>query len=509
MDHGLTILFTSDIHGYFSDLDYASGKRAATGLACCMPAFSADGNTLILDGGDTLQGSPFTYWLYSGDRDDCVPARMMNLAGYDFVTLGNHDFNYGREALERYLRDLDARCLCANIDGVAGVEKTAVVTLANGLRVGLTGVTSPFVRVWESPENLAGITVTDAFSAARDALADLKAQGVDVTVCLYHGGFERDVSTGAVLSRTGENQGWQICRELDFDILLTGHQHQGMEGVCLFGTYTCQTPDRARAFIRMEVTVPESGAVTALSRLVPAGNIPSKAAAAFLSPLDRENARFLDTPVGHLDTALEPRSPLEMARDGSLIANFFNQVQLEASGADISATSLGGDIKGFARDVTIRDIVATYLFPNTLKSIQVTRPVLEAAIERSAAYFALDDAGQLGISDEFLLPVPQHYNYDYFSGIHVTIDIRRPVGSRVVSIRYQGEELDGERKLTLCLNNYRATGAGGYPLYPACPLVRDQPTEIVQMIMDYVSRHREIAVDTTHWLTVLGAGSSR
>lgn len=57
------ICFTSDIHGYYSALDYASGKPAATGLAGCAGLFAKDGNTLIVDGGDNYEGSPFTYWL--------------------------------------------------------------------------------------------------------------------------------------------------------------------------------------------------------------------------------------------------------------------------------------------------------------------------------------------------------------------------------------------------------------------------------------------------------------
>ena len=68
-----------------------------------------------------------------------------------------------------------------------------------------------------------------------------------------------------------------------------------------------------------------------------------------------------------------------MAAHGSLIANFFNQVQLEASGADISSTSLANTVKGFEQDVTIRDVVSTYIFPNTLVTLAVNRAQLKRA----------------------------------------------------------------------------------------------------------------------------------
>ena len=503
MNRNLTICFTSDVHGYFSDMDYAQGTPGTSGLVRCASSFLDDGNTLILDGGDTLQGSPFAYWLSQNSREGArVAARAMSLAGYDFVTIGNHDFNYGKDTLESYLSHLEARCVSANVTGVKGVERIAVVKLQNGLRVGITGVTTHFVNIWEKPENLEGITVTDAFSGAAAAMEELKRENVDVTVCIYHGGFENDLMTGELLSDTSENQAYRICRELDFDVLLTGHQHQAKAGLDLFGTHACQAPDRARQSIRVDLAVSDKGEMTIASQLIDPDK-PQEEMAAYLTPLDAENAVFLDQPLGELDTALIPEGHLEMAVNGSLIANFFNQVQLDASGADVSVTCLGNVVKGFNRQVTIRDVVATYVFPNTLKTVRVDRKVLKAALERSAEYFDLDESGQLTISQRFLKPIVMHYNYDYLSGLEVTMDIRRPLGDRVTSILYRDRELEDDKILTLCLNNYRATGTGGYPFYAECELVKDQPTEISQMIIEYIDHHKQVLVDQTKWIRVV------
>jgi 2',3'-cyclic-nucleotide 2'-phosphodiesterase/3'-nucleotidase len=73
----------------------------------------------------------------------------------------------------------------------------------------------------------------------------------------------------------------------------------------------------------------------------------------------------------------------------------------------------------------------------------------------------------------------------------------------VISIRWKGEELRPEQSLTMCLNNYRASGAGGYDFYADCETVREQPVEIAELIISYLERHREITVDKTKWLTVL------
>ena len=133
----------------------------------------------------------------------------------------------------------------------------------------------------------------------------------------------------------------------------------------------------------------------------------------------------------------------------------------------------------------------------------MNRKVLKAALERCAEYFELDENGHPQVSQCFLKPIVMHYNYDYLSGMDVTIDIRRPVGDRVISMVYQGRELDEERILTLCLNNYRATGTGGYPLYAECELVKDQPTEISEMIIEYLDKYKRVTVDKSRWISVL------
>lgn len=490
MQQTLTIFYTSDVHGCFEP------------LACCMAQMRKDGNTLVLDGGDMLQGSPAMTCLGRKPGGLAAPAQLLNAGGYDFVTLGNHDFDYGKAGIEAYLAALDARCLCANVSGVCGVEKTALVTLENGLCVGLTGVVTHFVTRFERPETLAGIAVSDAFDAAKAALAELRAQGADVTVCIYHGGYEEDLQTGVGLSASGENQGVRICRELDFDVLLAGHQHLAVPGARVGNTVTCQPPDKAAFFARVDVRKTPNG-VQAAAQLLPAGNTPLPAAQTLLKPVLAETDRWLDAPVGHLDVPIPAQPPLDAALHGSLLANFFNQVQLDATGADLSVTSLSNEPCAVVQDVTVRDVVRAYAYANTLRTIRVTRRVIKAALERSMAYFARDPDGHICVSDAFLHPIPQHFNYDYLSGAVVTADLRRPVGGRVVSIVYRGEELPEDRELTLCLNSFRASGAGGYDCYRDCEALSELSDEVAPLILRYLERRGRVTVDKTAWLHIL------
>ena len=109
------------------------------------------------------------------------------------------------------------------------------------MKIGLIGAVTDYINIWENPENIADIQITPVFPAMKAELERLKPQ-VDFVVGIYHGGFESDLATGERLSDTGENVGYQLLEELDFDLLLTGHQHATIEGQSVHGTYTLQHP---------------------------------------------------------------------------------------------------------------------------------------------------------------------------------------------------------------------------------------------------------------------------
>ena len=272
------------------------------------------------------------------------------------------------------------------------------------------------------------------------------------------------------------------------------------ENKCINNTYVCQTPDKAKAYIEMDIDC--SDKLEVVSSLKDPGSDAYKPAYDYLLEFEEKCSRWLDEPVGHLDVELIPGDKLEMAMNGSYIANFFNQVQLYTSKADISGTSLANEVSGFKKDVTIRDVVSTYVYPNTLETLLVNRDVLKKGLEKSAEYFSLKD-GEIIISESFLKPKVAHYMYDFISGIDVTFDISREIGDRVISIKYKGEELKEDQNLTYCMNNYRAGGTGGYEFYTECKKVKTELTEIAELIMDYFSTFKNIEVDKTCYVKVV------
>lgn len=149
-------------------------------------------------------------------------------------------------------------------------------------------------------------------------------------------------------------------------------------------------------------------------------------------------------------------------------------------------------------------MVSTYIYTNTLVVLEMTRPALKQYIERSAAYFDHDENGSVCISGEFLLPKVQHYNYDFFSGMDYTIDVRKPVGQRVTSIVFEGHELGEDEPVTVCINSYRFCGTGGYDMLPRQKVVREVLTDVADAMIDYITTHPDIHVDTHRYCTVIG-----
>ena len=488
----LDIYYTSDIHAYIYPTDYRSAGECDIGLFKCANRFYKDGNTLIIDGGDILQGSPFGAFCHDSGKDAGALAEIMNHCGYDYVTLGNHDFNFGMDYLQSYLSALEACCICENVLHEDGPRfPSRIHTLENGLRIGLVGIVTDHVNVWEKAEHLQGVKILPPFDAAKRALAQLKDKA-DITVGVYHGGFERDLSTGKVLSESGENIAYQLCKELDFDILLTGHQHMSVPGQSLFGTFVVQPSDCGREFIHIRAELSEQGK-TFESETVPAGGTCSSTWMDEFSNMECGAQDWLDAVVGLLDQPLLPDEPLTMAKEGSALADFFNAVQLSSTGAQISATSLANEVTGLPKVVHRRDVLTAYPYTNTVTVLKVTGRVLRWAIERSAAYFEIDADGKIGIAQSFLKPKVEHYNYDYYAGITYAIDVSRPLGERVVSLLYQGRPVEDNEEFRICLNSYRASGTGGYECYKDCPVIEEGCDEMSLLILRYFNEHRGTA----------------
>lgn len=518
----VVLLETSDLHGSILPLRYADNAQAELGLAKISTLIRQEkeknGPVLLIDNGDLIQGTPLAYYHARFDSGSPNPMiECLNALEYDAAVIGNHEFNYGMPFLEKAVKESRFPWLSANIVKKGTLEpffgRPYIVKQVGSLRIAVLGLTTFYIPNWENPDHIRELDFLDAVDTARRWVKLLREQeAADVVVVSYHGGLERDPVTGAESEKTtGENQGYRLCTEVDgIDVLLSGHQHRALEGLKINGVIVVQPGSQGRYLgkvtLQLERKEGEAWRMKAgKSELLRVEGVPAAPdIAALASPHEAKTQDWLDTPIGTVVGDMRITDPTETRLRDHPMIEFINRVQMEASGASISNTALFDNTsKGFWGRITMRDIVSNYIYPNTLKVIRVSGQDIKDALEINASYFTLN-GGKAQVSPSFSRPKPQHYNYDMWEGIEYELDLRRPVGERVTKLQYQGEPMDPAGSYEVVLNNYRAGGGGNYAMFKGKPVVRDIPTDVSELMANYILEKGTIEASVDHnWRTII------
>lgn len=505
----LKILTTSDIHGSILPIKYADNSSAGFGMSRISTLLKTqrDENTLLIDVGDAIQGSPLMYFHKNNREQYSNPvADVFNYLKYDYFVPGNHDFNYGRGYLEDFLKSLNMKVLSANIFDESNNNPFGmpydIVKFKNGPTVAILGLTTQYIPHWESPQHIKGLSFEDVFEVAKKQVKEIrKNYNVDVMIVAYHGGFERDLETDELnVIDTGENRGSKIVDEIDgIDVLLTGHQHRQ---IAMFKNNKsiiqpgCNAAFLGKVELKMRYVDGAWKIVDRFQELIPSENFESdKVCENLIEGVEKATQKFLDQAIGIVEyDNLEIKNPLQARLEKHPVVTFINEVQLEATGADISATSLANDVTGFKKVISVRNVLSTYVYPNTLVVMKITGEILKEYLERNAEYFEIKD-GKIVSSPRFSYPKNQHYNYDMLDGIEYTIDITKDYGNRIVELKREGNDIKKDDVFTIALNNYRASGGGDFEMIQDLPIVKEIPLDIAELITDFIKKRHSIVCE--------------
>ncbi|XJZ26549.1 bifunctional metallophosphatase/5'-nucleotidase [Bacillota bacterium Lsc_1132] len=509
--HCELILFeTSDIHGNIFPINYRTNQEIHAGLAKMASIISQEkqkyDHTLLIDNGDVIQGTPLTYHYAKFLHDKNNPIiRIMNDLHYDAAIIGNHEFNYGMELLNRSVEDSNFPWLSANIlnGGTADPyfgKPYFIKEFENGLRIAVLGITTHYIPNWENPNHIKNLKFADAFETAKKWVDYLqKKEECDLLVVSYHGGFERDLATGEPTeSLTGENQGYRICQEIEgIDVLLTGHQHRRLTGE-LNGKTILQPGFNGQAIGKVTIQFYYQDGKWQVEKISPeiievsASTAVDKKVLKLAADFEKQTQEWLDQPIGEIVGDMTISDPFEVRLKDHPLIEFINKVQMDAAGVDISNTALfHNESPGFSSHVTMRDIVSNYIYPNTLKVIQISGQDIKDALEKGATYFILDN-NEIKVNAAFVEPKPQHYNYDMWEGIEYELNISKPVGSRVVKLNFNGKPMNLTGQYDVVMNNYRAGGGGDYEMFKDKPVIKEIQTDMTELLADYFLKRKTV-----------------
>ena len=473
----LKIIHTSDLHGYFFPTDYLDREIKETAYLSLLNNIEKDEHVILTDGGDILQGSSFDYFVKEKLNSDIIADIMQNV---DYYTLGNHDFNYGYEYLKTYIENMKGKLVCANVKDKLGnikIDPYAIKEI-DGYKIGFAGIVTDWVNLWEREENIKNFEIRDAFEEAKKVLEELKREKTDLNILIYHGGYEIDLESGEKLTDTTENVGGKIAKELDFDIILAGHQHMELAGK-INNTLAIETPANGAkaALVEVDFDTKEINSSFIEAKL---GENPLIKK---YKNIEEKVQDYLDLPIAKLSRDYMPEDRIKMALEGSDLADLINKIQLEYTGADISITSFANVISGLKKNLTTRDVLNTYRFPNTTVVLEIDGKTLRDALEQNFSYIEYD--GSYKIAKKFLEPKEEHYNFDFFYGIDYEKDLTKEVGKRIGKIFFKGKEIKDSDKFSLVMNNYRATGAGGFNMYKDLKVLKNYDKEVTEILLNY------------------------
>lgn len=503
MKKTIQILHTSDIHGHILPINYANNEYQDIGLSkiSSLTKNYNKNNTILIDTGDTIQGSPMMHILQQKDHYTHPIASTMNHMKYDYFIPGNHDFNFGQEYLSSFTNQLNATTLCANItkddQSLLFKKPYDIYTTKEEIKIAFIGLTTEYIPNWEQPSHIKNIQFHSVIDTLTNILEEVKKHQPHAIVVAYHGGFEKDLETfNPTMKDTKENVGSAIIEQFpEIDVLLSGHQHRKIAQT-VRNILISQPSSKGDLLSEITLDFEHHKEWTLKNKQIKqltTTNYPSDVTIENIVAHEEDiTQQYLDQVIGKVNGDSMKIKDQFLARfNKHPIVSLINNIQLEVSGAMISCMSLANDSTGFENNITVRNVFSTYPFPNTLTIVKINGQELKLALEENAKYFTLIN-DQITISETFSKPKEQHYNYDMFDGVEYTIKVSNPIGQRITSLTRHNHQIKETDEFTLVLNNYRAAGGGDFQIFRNLEVIKEIPSDVPILIIDHIKQVKNI-----------------
>ena len=483
------ILHTNDVHGAVEGYAYIAQLKAD---------YEAKGAEVILvDAGDFSQG---TTYVSSTKGADAVT--MMNAAGYDVVTLGNHEFDYGYAQLKENMSKAKFKVVCADVfneDGTPIFDASYTYTTKSGVKVGFFGMETPETQTKANPALIKGLTFADkdAFTkAAADQVAALK--DADVVICLAHLGVDAESAPYRSTDLYAAVKG--------IDFIVDGHSHtvmtKGEKGEPIQSTGT--------AFKNIGVIVIddaskkiESNSLYEIKEDTAKDATVAAAAKVIVDRVNNEYGVKFATSKVELNGAKAPNGNRDVeTNNGDLITDAMrwkvlqNKDGLTVNEDHVVAITNGGGIRAAIAkgDVTKKDINTVLPFGNTVAVVYVTGEQLLEALEASTFSTPTAVGGFPQVSGiNFTIHTGKAYDKNDATYPESTYYGPKTI-NRVVINSVNGKEFKANEVYAVVTNNFCAAGGDTYYAFKAASAQFDTGIPLDEAVMEYVTKELKGAI---------------
>lgn len=463
----ITILHTNDMHGRFV------GDKKVIGMDVLATIKKETPNSVLVDAGDTIHGLPFVTLSKGQDAVD-----IMHEVGYEFMTPGNHDFNYGYERLLELTKNLELkpgqnkmRVLSSNVkkDGKS-VFTPSYVKEVNGVKVGFFGISSPETAYKTNPNNVKGLTFASPVESAKEEVKKLEAQGAEVIVGISHVGIDE----------SSDPTTYDVIKAVDgIDVVVDGHSHSKIpNGEKIEDTLLVSTGDYMANIGKVELEIAningkkEVVKATAsyitkeeASKKTPDANVKSK-----IDEITKAQDVILNKKIGKTDVKLDGERQDVRTKETNL-GNLLTDAMINETGADIAITN-GGGIRASisAGDITKRDTTTVLPFGNFIETKELTGAQIKAILEH-------------GVKD-WGTPAG---SFAHVGGMKFVVDPTNPVGSRVVDMTIKDKKIEMNKKYVVATNDFLAVGGDEYPSFGDVPTL-NQYNALDESLAKYIEK---------------------
>ena len=479
-DIHVVILGTSDLHGNIWGYSYEDNKEFDNnGMARLYTYIKQvrEENPIVflVDAGDAIQGTIMTDVLANKTPDEPHPViAAMNYMGFDAMTVGNHEFNWGIETMNKILGQAEFPVLGQNVlnpDGsyVTGAGWTIIDR--GGVKLAVIGVCTPKIPIWDGGKQGIDETIFEpGYSAVKKAIQEIGDRADIILVSAHMGQFAEYDEDG------GSDSGEKIVEENpEVDILQVAHMHITVNGD-VNGTPIIGVRNSGREVSRVDVTLDKDHKIKTITTSIVdmadfepsreirdiqiAKDLHEKTIAFIFGGGSGESDENYE-PLGTTTARFQPENEIRGLPEGKLqdtaVMDLILNIQLANSGADVTACALFKDTSDLPEgDINYGNIFDIFKFDDTLYRMTVTGAELKGYMEWAAECYNQWEPGDINISFD---PDYPGYLYDMFQGVEYEINLSKPKGERIENVMFHGEPLADDRTLTLAVSNFRYSAA--------------------------------------------------